>query len=438
MLTYPKPLAQRVLPELQKLPPEVLGKLKYEWDLWKLPHQEVPKTGFLTVMIGGRGSGKTTAAGQWIRQAVNDGVKYIGIIGQTAQKLREEMADGKVGILSCFPPGQAKLNTSKARIEFHTGAVAVLLTAEKPRKIQGGNYERVWIDEASTLGRLEEIWDQLVFAVRVGNNPQVLITTNAAPYSEYLEYLVTKVATNVIQSSSFDNFAYLGPVAQANVRKLALTEYGRAMIYPSFWKPQGILWKREWFDRPGFIVVAPSSGKTVIAVDPAGSVDGDETGIVVVRRSADGRGYVLEDLSGKHAATAWPKIAVDAYKRHRASVMIIERNRGLDYLAALVRPLLPSINLKEIHTRTSKDDRALPIASHYERGIISHCGIFPELEQQMLTWDPASIKERRLKRLSVSPDRLDALVYAIAELRLDVGIAPRLPDRDIKFPTDVE
>lgn len=433
---YPKSLVHRTASELLTYPPHVLAALRYAWDLWALPHQVIPSDGrFGTICIGGRASGKTSAASQWIRDGVYKGVRRMAFIGLTAQKIRDDMVRGEAGILGVFPPHQKpEYIASQARVVFHTGAEALLFTAQKPEKLQGANLERVWLDEASNIQNLEEVWNQMVFACRVGT-PEVCLTTNAFPENEFLKRLVEEAESRnlrVIKSSSYDNFANLPDTARAQIIEMAKTAYGRAMIYPEFWSPEGALWKKEWFKH---LPQAPAGGRVVIGVDPAGTTHGDETGIVVAKRVGD-FGYIIDDLSGHYSAEEWPRKVVEAHKKYKSSAVVIETNRGLNFLGALIRPLDRSIPLKEVHTAKSKDDRALPIAALYERGQIFHCPMLPKLEAQMVGWDPKSIAEQRRKRLATSPDRLDAAVYALSELRFDLGLAPKFVPLDVRLPSN--
>ena len=430
---YPKPLAQRVATELLKYPPEVLERLRYEWDLWALPHQTPPAWDWDTWLnIGGRGSGKTTGAVQHIRRRVEAGVRRINFIGRTAASIRDDMVNGEAGIVAAFPPNQRpEYIASQSVVRFHTGATALLLSAEEPQTIQGKNAELAWLDEFSTYGnKTEEVWTQVVLATRVGE-PQKLITTNSLPDNPFLFRLIAEAEDRkiaVTESSSFDNFANLPPAYQRQVEEMMRTEYGRAWVLGKRYQPEGALWKREWFRH---LPSAPRGGRVIVAVDPAGSMGGDETGIVIVKRVGD-LAYVLEDLSGKHDAEKWPRMVVEAAQRHQAAALdgdppvtiVIERNRGLDFLRALISPLDRSIPLREVISTRQKDDRAIPIANLYELGRVIHVTQHMKLEEQMTNWDPSSQQLQRSKRQATSPDRIDALVWGLTELRMHIDAAP--------------
>lgn len=420
---YPRPLAQRQATELLKYPEEVLAALKFEWDLWKLPHQEAPEGDWETWLnIGGRGSGKTTGAAQYVRSKVDAGVLRFNLIGRTTANVRDDMVRGEVGLCSVFPPAQKpEFIASQNEVRFHTGAVGIVLSAEEPTGIQGKNAEISWLDEFSTYGaRAEEVWNQVVLATRVGD-PKKIVTSNSLPDNAFLNTLEAEAAERnivVTKSTSFDNFANLPPAYQREVRKMMRTAWGRAWVLGQKYRPEGALWKEEWFR---YIPEPPGPGLTVVGVDPSGTDDGDETGIVVARRCG-AFGYVLEDLSGHHDPEVWPKMVVDAARRHGAKI-VIERNRGLNFLRALIKPLDRTIPLEEIYSRGQKQDRAHPVANLYELRKIFHCGKLTKLEQQLTSWDPKNADLLRSRRKATSPDRMDALVFAISKLGFHLGLA---------------
>jgi phage terminase large subunit-like protein len=434
---YPQPLAQRTAAELLTYPPEVLEQLRYEWDLWALPHQLPPAWVWDTWLnIGGRGSGKTTGATQYIRRADAMGVRRFNFIGRTAASIRDDMVRGEAGIMAAYPPHERpEYISSQSVVRFRSGAEALLLTAEEPAAIQGKNAEVTWLDEFSTYGaRAEEVWTQVVLATRVGD-PKKLITTNSQPENPFLWKLIAEAEQRriaVTQSTSFDNFANLPPAYQRQVEEMMRTAWGRAWILGQRFESEGALWKRAWFR---YLPTAPTGGRTVVGVDPAGTDDGDETGIVVAKRVGD-LGYVLEDLSGNHDPEKWPAMVVDAARRHRdkagnPATVVIERNRGLNFLRALIRPLDRTVPLKEVYSTRSKDDRALPVANLYELGRIFHIGKHERLEDQQTSWDPKSQATQRAKRKATSPDRIDALVHAITELRFGLGLVRQAGGADL-------
>jgi phage terminase large subunit-like protein len=443
-MEYPKPLAQLAADELLRCTPELLAKLRYEWELFCLPHQIPPDWDeFDTWLnVGGRGSGKNTGVTQELRRLVCDeGVMRMNFVGQTAAKVRDDMVRGEAGIIQAFPPHQRPVYvSSQSRVVFHTGCEALLHSAEKPQSLQGGNTEVTWCDEFTTYGDLcEQIWTQVVFSTRVGK-PRKIITTNSVPESEFLERLEAEAAERrikVTRSSSFDNFANLPPATQREVIALANTPLGRAWIFGEYLRIEGALWRKGLWrpgwkpgDRPNgsfrYIPEAPRGGRTVVAVDPTGTLRGDETGIVVVRRVGD-FGYVLEDLSGRIDVEVWPSVVLDAADRWGAAAIVFERNVGLDFLRGLMRPAMKGRRqyvLKGIHTDTRKDLRAIPVATQYDLGKIWHVGEHKALETQQTTWNPKAQADLRRANKKMSPNRIDALVHGINALGFHLALAP--------------
>lgn len=439
---FPRSAIQLAADEVLKLPDEILGPLRYEWDLWALPHQLEPEGDWSTFLhIGGRGSAKSTGAAQYIRKAVYRGVRRFNFIGRTTSSVRDDMVRGEAGIIAMFPPHQQpEFISSQNVVRFHTGAEALILSAEEPNAIQGKNAEISWLDEFSTYGNnTEATWLQTVMATRVGE-PKKIITTNSLPDNPFLNKLIDEAAERRIivrRSSSFDNFNNLPDDFQAEVLELVKTEYGRAWVNGTRFAPEGALWKEAWIK---VVDEAPRGGRAVVSVDPAGEEYGDETGIIVAKRVGD-KGYVLEDLSDHHDPEKWPTIVVEAARRHGATILI-EKNRGLGFLRALIRPLDRHVPLQEFYTSGQKHERAYPIAHLYELGSksatgkIFHVGHHDKLEHQMLTWNPKSQDVMRVRRKAQSPNRIDALVHAIGFLGFHLGVARGLaPGIELPKPT---
>jgi phage terminase large subunit-like protein len=230
MHQYPRPLAQIHADELAQLPPEELAKLRYEWDLWCLPHQQEPdwERYDTWLQVGGRGSGKNTGVCSWIRREVTDnGVRRINLIGRTSASVRDDMVCGEAGIIQAFPPHQRPVYiSSQSLVRFHTGATALMLSAEEPESIQGKNAELAWCDEFSTYVRPEEVWSQVVLSTRVGR-PKKAITSNWMPPCPFLESMVDDAERRrvcVVEASSFDNFANLPAPVQHEIQEMMLTE----------------------------------------------------------------------------------------------------------------------------------------------------------------------------------------------------------------------
>ena len=436
---YPMSVVHRAAARLAVLPDEQLAQIKYDWPLWRLPHQVAPdwenENVSTWLQIGGRGSAKSTAAIQEIRRLVYAGVRYFGFVGPTAKHLRS-MIRGKGALIDCFPPDEEPVfNSSQSLVRFHTGAVAELYTAEKPQSIRGQNIEVWWLDEVGTYKDFEEVWRQVCLSARVGE-PKKLITTNPpAPGidTSFLERLTLEAHERRIKvtwSSSLENFNNLPPDTQFETLQIAKTPRGISEVYGRFFKPEGALWKREQIQYQA----CPEHGrsKIIVGVDP--TMGGtDEAGICVVAKVGN-IAYVLDDLSGHMSAdgeNGWVNTAVKAARRYRASSIVVERNTGWDLIQPLFRPWRPPCPVVEDDTRKGQLDRAVPVHSFYALEKVFHTRPFTRLEEQMLSWDPAALADARAqgrRRLAKSPDRLAALCLAITKLGLHLrridGLAP--------------
>ncbi len=425
-------LAMRAAPELLGASDSVLGALRYDFDVWGMPHQFIPPGSHnIVIWFGGRGAAKTRACSEAIRRDVERGVKRLALIGSTIDNVRV-MIEGPAGLQDVFPPHQRpRYLVAKKKVVFHDGAEAYCLSVEAGADAwRGKGYEVAWLDDLSTYGdALEAVWTQSILSARIGS-PRIYAATNPSPPLPFLKTLIREAddrGITVIPCSSFDNFNNLPPETQKQIRALAKTKLGRSEVFPEFFEVEGALWQESWIK----IQPAPPKGLTVVAVDPAGTgkPNSDEHGIVCVRRSVSpttGKpvAHVLRDASFRGPVTAWPKVAVELAKKFGATVMVIERNRGLDYLREAVRPL-SAIRIEEVYSTRSKGDRAIPVAQLYELGQVFHDHEMPELQNQMTTWVPWSPEELKIKKRATSPDRLDALVHAIRFLKLDVAVSPQ-------------
>lgn len=431
---YPMSLAHRTAGELLEQPDAVLAELANDFALWGMPHQFVPAHASSVVLwFGGRGAAKTTAQANAMLDAVEAGARRLAIIGRTADDIRI-FIEGPSGLQAWSRADRMpRYIVSKRKVVWPNGAEALCISIESgvEQAFKGKGFEVGCLLEISTYGDdLEEAWKQTRINARIGR-PRIFADANPLPDNAFLRLLVDEAderGITVIPCSSYDNWNNLPDETRAYLDELGRTSLGRAEVFPEFLTHEGALWKPEWIR----IQPAPDIGhETVVAVDPAGTSHGDEHGIVCARSSsrliADAQGtehrrtvaHVLEDVSFGGPVTEWPRIVAEVAKRYRATKVVIERNRGLDYLRAALRPHLPHIQIEEITVTRSKDDRAIPVAQLYELGRVFHNHRMEILEGQMTTWSPASQGTARRRKQATSPDRLDALVHAIASLNLD-------------------
>lgn len=379
---------------------------------------------FVYLMRSGRGGGKTRAGSEWVLSRVRDGYRYIALIGQTAADVRDTMIElGESSIMKVARPHERPTyEPSKRRLTFPSGAVAIAFTGDEPDQLRGPQFDSAWIDELAKFRYAEECWDNLMFGLRLGKNPQVFITTTPRPIP-IIRRLTADKNTIDVRFSTYDNAANLSPIFLQRVKeRYEGTRLGRQELEGEVLDDNpNALWHLNVID--GLRVrSAPPLIRVVVGVDPAvtSNRDSDETGIVIVGKAANGHGYVLGDASLKGTANAWAREVVKAYRDHQADRVIGEVNNGGDLIEMNLRMVDPTISYKAVRATRGKGIRAEPISSLYEQGRMHHVGTFPHLEDQMCNWQPG---ER-------SPDRMDALVWAATEL---FGETTGDPSRFLKY-----
>lgn len=328
------------------------------------------------------------------------------------------MVFGDSGLASVFPPHQKPTITKKpVRIEFHTGAVAFGYNATEPDQLRGPQFDAAWCDELAKWRYAKETWDQLQFGLRLGNRPRQIITTTPRPIL-LLKEILASPDTKVTRGVTTDNRANLAAsFIKTIVDKYAGTRLGRQELSAEILDDvPDALWTRAALDRdrrkPDQV---PALRRVVVAVDPAAKKnevpeDGAATGIVVAAVGEDGRGYVLDDATCRESPNGWARKAIACFDRYEGDCIVGEINNGGDMVASTVRVVRPTVPFKEVTASRGKWVRAEPIAALYEQGRISHVGTFAALEDEMVNFGPNGMVGE------ASPDRVDALVWALTEL----------------------
>jgi phage terminase large subunit-like protein len=386
----------------------------WEWNHGRADQRPPTGTDWLVwLMKSGRGSGKTRT-GTEITHRIVEKVPRISLIGPTAPDIRDIMLEGESGILRVYPPGKKPTyEPSKRRVTFHNGATATLFSGEEPDRLRGPESYWAWVDEGAHIALIQECWDNLMFGLRLGKRPWVLVTTTPLP-RPWLKTLVKSPSTRISAASTYDNLSNLSAVyREVIIPKYEGTRLGRQELHAEVLEDvEGALWSWELIERAR-VSVEPELRRIVVGVDPAGSKkkSADETGIVVVGE-ADGELYVLEDLSGHYSPYEWASKANAAYEKWSADAIVAEKNFGGDMVAHTIRTSgYTDARVLVRQTRRSKALRAEPIVGRYEKdeGHVHHVGTgLADLETQMTEWVPAEDPD--------SPDRVDALVYACTEL----------------------
>jgi phage terminase large subunit-like protein len=421
---------------LASLPAEAAAALAYDWELHALDKQVEPKGDWvLWLVLAGRGFGKTRIGAEWIRKRVESGeAKRIILAGATSDDLRDIMVEGESGILATAPPWNRPVYiANKNQVLWPNGAVALCITADKPDRFRGKQADTFWADELAAWRYADQAWPMLQLGFRLGRNPRGIITTTPRPIAVVRD-LLKRVGSDVAISrgTTYDNRANLAPAFFAQVvKQYENTRLGRQELYAEVLDDNpGALWKRASID-DARVIESPQLKRIVVAVDPAvtSNAASDETGIVVAGIGVDGHGYVLDDVSGIASPNDWAKRVIGAYRRWQADRVVAEVNNGGDLVEANIRTVDPLVSYREVRATRGKAVRAEPIAALYEQGRVHHVGTLAKLEDQMCEWDPA-LPGR-------SPDRLDALVWALTDLMLGdtygPSIAIEIIDREQPF-----
>ncbi len=408
--------------ELAKLTPEVKAVLKYHWPFWARPNQLAPEGDWSTwLILAGRGFGKTEAGAQWVHERVKAGAQSIALIAETQKDLEEVMVARLVNI--CPPDQRPAVRYKPVRITWPNGAVALGYNGNEPDQLRGPEFDTAWCDELAKYRYARETWDMLQFTMRKGNDPRVCATTTPRPIP-IIRKLMADKRTVVARGKTVENADNLAPSFMDNMRqKYEGTRLGRQELEGDILDDvPGALWTRAMLEIANTDSL-PEMSRVVVAVDPSGTNgddDGDEIGIVVAGRGVDGRGYVIEDLSCKLSPDGWARRAIQAYYKHNADRLVAERNFGGAMVASVIRTADRNVSFKEVTASRGKAARAEPIAALYEQGRVSHVKGLSELEDQMTLMTMAGYAG------DGSPDRVDALVWALTELLLTHQIAPRV------------
>lgn len=478
LMLLPGPQRREVL---ASLPPAASRALQYAWrELWARPDQLAPgspgaapairgRPGLVDairqkktpepehamdwviwLLLGGRGSGKTrTGAQQVIEWAQLGRQPPIALVGATSADVRDVMVcptpqPDQSGILAISEPGfRPRYLASKRALVWPNGVTAYLYSADEPERLRGPQHGKAWADDVAAWKRTtrEAAWDMLLLGLRLGDKPQVVVTTTPKP----IPWLVGARTANgalgllndrnvmITRSRTDDNRGNLAETyLRTVVGKYEGTRLGRQELGAEILTDvEGALWKQTMFDLLRVATLEAAGvelSRIVVAIDPQASEgtgetdrpEGPETGIVIAgvgtcgckgRGKDEEHGFVLEDVSGNFSPNDWASKAVNGSKRHGADRIIGEQNNGGVMVENTVRTVDRNASYSGVHASRGKRTRAEPIAALYEQGKVHHVGPAPELallEDQLATWDGTG----------TSPNRLDALVWALTELML--------------------
>lgn len=398
--------------------------LRYDWQQVARKNQLPPQGNWrVWLILAGRGFGKTRTGAETLRQWIRQGIcRRLALIAETEAEARQVMVEGPSGLLTVHPPSERPLyEPSKRILSWSNGAIATCYSAEAYEQLRGPQFDGAWIDELAKFREGEKVWDQLMFGLRLGQNPRVIVTTTPRP-TKLLKRLVKAPEVHLTKGSTFENAKNLAKPFLDYIRHHYEKHWlGRQEIYADFIeKTEGALWTPSLLERARESFQNSPLQRIVIAIDPAVShrANSDETGIIAAGLNAEGMGVILEDLSLKAPSHVWIQKTIDAYHRLKADRIVAEVNMGGELVEQLLRTHDHTVSYKPVRALRGKALRAEPIASLYERGKVWHASGFPELEEQLCSYKPGIT--------TTSPDRLDALVWALTELMLTVSPTPRI------------
>nr|WP_233495374.1 terminase family protein [Rhodosalinus halophilus] len=403
--------------------------LPFLFEFWAMAHQIAPPGDWRTwVVLGGRGAGKTRAGAEWVRAQVEGArpldegpARHVALVGETYDQVRDVMVLGESGLLACSPPDRRPdWEPSKRRLVWPNGAVAQLFSSHDPEALRGPQFDAAWADELAKWPKAEAAWDMLQFALRLGAAPRACVTTTPRNVA-VLKRLLALESTVVTRAGTTANRANLAASFLEEVRaRYAGTRLGRQELEGLLLEEaEGALWSAASLAELQ-LERAPELDRIVVAVDPpaTGTAQSDACGIVVagaVTRGdvPDWRAVVLEDASVAAARPSdWAQAAVAAMERWGAERLVAEANQGGDMVAEVIRQVDPLVPLRLVRATRGKVARAEPVAALYEQGRVRHLRGLAELEAQM------GLMTAQGYEGSGSPDRVDALVWALHELMI--------------------
>lgn len=413
-----------------------------DWPMWarkdQLPPVSAPNGEAWTVwlVLGGRGAGKTRTGAEWVRGLVdgrapfsNKPVGRIALIGETHDDVREVMIEGVSGLMSVHPRHARPLwQPTRKRIEWSNGAVAQVFSAEDPESLRGPQFEAAWLDEVGKWRQAEAVFDMLQFGLRLGDHPRQTVTTTPRP-TPLLRRLIEAPLTAISRAKTKDNAFHLAPAfLDAIVDRYAGTRLGRQELDGEMIAERAnALWSREQLDHLRHRGPLPDFARIVVAVDPPASSgkNSDACGIVAAGLNDDGTIIIIEDGSLEQASpSSWAERALALYHRLEADHIVVETNQGGEMVEAVLKSSDPDVSIIPVRATRGKFLRAEPVAHLYEKGRVLHAGAFPLLEDELCDYGPT---EKGFGLSSGrSPDRMDALVWAVTALTLSSHRRPRV------------
>ncbi len=412
--------------DLARLDATDLAFLARDWQLLARPEQLPPVGDWRSwLILGGRGSGKTRAGAEWVQDQVMKAGRRtdlrIALVAETLGDAREVMIDGASGLSRIARRMRPDVEISRRRLVWPNGAIAQIFSSEDPESLRGPQFHFAWCDELAKWKHADETFDMLQFALRLGEHPRQVVTTTPRPVP-LLKRLMADEGSALTRIATSANAAHLAPgFLSALEARYGGTRLGRQELDGELIEDRAdALWKRARLDEIVVKLAEPLS-RIVVAVDPPAGGATACCGIVVAGLKENGQAVVLSDCSVEGVGPAgWARAVVNAYRRFEADRVVAEINQGGDMVRAVLDSIEARLPVTTVRATRGKFLRAEPVAALYEQGRVVHAGRFPALEDQMCDFGPDGLSSGR------SPDRLDALVWALTALMLEGGGEPRI------------
>lgn len=396
--------------------PEDLKAIELCWRFWSHVYQDPPPGDWsLWLLLAGRGAGKTKAGAEWVNHEVAGGrAGRVGVIGETMHDARAVMVEGRSGLLHpLLPAMRPRFEPSKRQIVWPNGAVGELFSAEDPEQLRGPELDLIWADEFAKWRYPQAAFDMAQMTLRAGLRPRMLVTTTPRRMAA-LKALLAGPGAVTTRATTADNRMHLAADFLARMDALyGGSRLGRQELMAEILEDdETALWQRDWIDA-GRVAAPPALKRVVVAVDPpvTQSAAADACGIVVAGCAADGALYVLADRTVQGLSPAgWAGAVRRAVEAFEVQTIVVETNQGGDLVTALLRQAGgDAVRVKPVRASASKAVRAEPVAMLYEQGRVHHVGALPALEDEMCLFGGEA-------KGAGSPDRVDALVWALSEL----------------------
>lgn len=420
------------------LSPRQAEFLLRDFAVWAHEPQLPPQDKWRTwLLMGGRGAGKTRAGAEWLNAIAamdpndrpnlhypGDSGGRVALIGETFQDVRSVMIEGESGILATARKDRRPVwHSSRKQLEWPNGTIGQVFSATDPDGLRGSQFGAAWCDELAKWPYVEQTWSMLQFCLRLGKSPRQLVTTTPRPLN-LLRRLVEDENNKVTRAGTTTNRRFLAPgFIDTVVAEYGGTRLGRQEIDGEIIEDrEDALWSRNQIEMLR-CRVQPELKRIIVAVDPpaTSNKNSDACGIIVAGRDAEGKAYVLEDATIQGVSPAlWAQKVAAVFTRWSADCVVAEVNQGGEMVSAILAMADANLPVRTVHASRGKWLRAEPVAMAYARGRVHHVGGFAELEDQMCDFGPDGTTTGR------SPDRLDALVWAIHELLLTAHPNPRI------------